>query len=136
MKASKPDVVLEALDAKAGWVELGNRGTAPVQLDSLVLTTNLRRGIPALLTPEPTAAPPEQAAAGRPVGTALVARTLPPGERVRLSATELGLTFTAEGEIGLFDGKSVSGVKDAFFYGALPDGQHYERAADGTWTVR
>ncbi|MET0403634.1 MAG: CotH kinase family protein, partial [Cystobacter sp.] len=74
MKAHKPDVVLEALDAKAGWVELSNRGTTPVQLGGLLLTTNLRRNIPALLLPEPTAAPAEQAAAGRPVGTALGAR--------------------------------------------------------------
>ncbi|MFY0574309.1 CotH kinase family protein [Cystobacter fuscus] len=77
MKAQKPGVVLEALDAKAGWVELRNRGTTPVNVGGWVLTTNLRRNIPALLQAEPTAAPREQA--GRPVGTVLAARTLAPG---------------------------------------------------------
>jgi spore coat protein H len=136
LKAHKPGVVLEALDAKAGWVELRNRGTIPVELGGRVLTTNLRRSIPALLQPEPTAAPREQALAGKPVGTVLAARTLAPGERVRLTASELGLTFTPEGELGLFDGQSVAGMKDALFYGTLPDGQRYERAEDGAWKVR
>ncbi|OJH39304.1 CotH kinase family protein [Cystobacter ferrugineus] len=134
IKAHQPGVVLEALDAKAGWVELRNRGTTPVNLGGRVLTTNLRRNIPALLQAEPTAAPREQA--GKRVGTVLAARTLAPGARVRLTAAELGLTFTPEGEIGLFDGQSVSGLKDALFYGKLPNGQHYERAEDGTWRTR
>ena len=136
LRAQEKDVVLEALDAKAGWVELRNRGGQARDLNGLTLTTNLRRAIPELLLPEPTATPPEQVATGAPVGKALVARLLAPGERVRLTAASLGLTLMPEGEIGLFDSQSVSGMKDALFYGRLADGQHYERGEDGTWRVR
>ncbi|HEX5744955.1 MAG TPA: hypothetical protein VFZ09_01855 [Archangium sp.] len=41
----KPGLVLEALDAREGWVELRNRGSTPVLLGGMVLTTNLRRSI-------------------------------------------------------------------------------------------
>lgn len=127
LRARKPGVMLEALDAREGWVELGNRGQSPVSLGGLVLTTNLRRSIPGLLTP----------AGAAPVGTFLPERTLAPGERVRLTAAELGLTFTLDGELGIFDGQSVVGVKDLLFYGKLPDGKHYERTEDsGVWQVR
>ncbi|ATB31806.1 CotH kinase family protein [Melittangium boletus] len=136
LRAQEKDVVIEALDAKAGWVELRNRSTQPRELNGLTVTTNLRRAIPELLLPEPTATPPEQVATGAPVGKALPARMLAPGERVRLTAASLGLTFMPEGEIGLFDGQSVSGMKDALFYGRLADGQHYERSENGTWRIR
>jgi spore coat protein H len=126
-RARKPGVVLEALDVHEGWVELGNRGKEPVSLGGLVLTTNLRRSIPSLL--KPAQAPP--------VGAVLPERTLAPGERVRLTAAELGLTFTLDGEIGLFDGQSVVGMKDLLFYGKPPNGKRYERAGDeGAWQVR
>ncbi|MBM7118231.1 CotH kinase family protein [Archangium primigenium] len=136
LRALPQGVVIEALDAQAGWVELRNRGTQAQELNGLMLTTNLRRAVPALLVPEPTATPPEQAAAGLPVGKTLTTRVLAPGERVRLDAASLGLTFAPEGELGLFDGQSVSGLKDAFFYGRLADGRHYARDEDGTWRVR
>jgi spore coat protein H len=127
LRARKPGVVLEALDAREGWVELGNRGEKPVSLGGLVLTTNLRRSIPSLLTP----------AGAKPVGTVLPERSLAPGERVRLTAAELGLTFTLDGELGVFDGQSVVGMKDLLFYGELPEGKHYERTEDnGAWQVR
>jgi spore coat protein H len=136
-RTRKPGLVLEALDAREGWVELRNRGSTPVPLGGMVLTTNLRRNIPALLRPElPAQTPGEAPSYGPPAGTALPELTLGPDERVRFSAAGLGLTFTADGEIGVFDGKSVVGMKDVLFYGKLPDGKHYERATDGTWQVR
>lgn len=136
-RASKPGLTVEALDARAGWVELRNRGSAPVALGGRVLTTNLRRSIPALLRPElPTDPPSETPAYGPPQGAVLPELTLAPGERVRFTASKHGLTFTEDGEIGVFDGQSVVGMKDVLFYGKLPTGKHYERAADGTWQVR
>lgn len=124
----EPGLVLEALDAREGWVELRNRGEEPVSLGGMVLTANPRRSIPELLGPEPPARTP--------AGTVLPALTLGPDERVRFSATALGLTFTPDGELGVFDGRSVAGMRDILFYGKLPDGKHYERAGDGTWRVR
>lgn len=136
-RSSRPGLVMEALDARAGWVELRNRGDSPMALGGMVLTTNLRRSIPALLRPEiPTEPPSETPTYGPPQGVVLAEQTLAPGERVRFTASELGLTFTPDGEIGVFDGQSVVGMKDVLFYGKLPAGKHYERAADGTWQVR
>jgi spore coat protein H len=136
-RTQKPGLVLEALDAREGWVELRNRGNTPVPLGGMVLTTNLRRNIPELLRPEIPARTPEEAPSyGPPAGIVLPALTLEPDERMRFFAAELGLTFTADGELGVFDGKSVVGMKDVLFYGKLPDGKHYERATDGTWQVR
>jgi len=124
----KPELVLEAVDAREGWVELRNRGTVPLNLAGMVLTTHLRRSIPELLRPEQ----------GPALGVVLAARELLPGERVRFTAEELGLTFTLDGEIGVFDGKSVVGMKDVLFYGALPEGKRYQRADtdSGAWQVR
>ncbi|MFL5351329.1 CotH kinase family protein [Archangium sp.] len=136
-RASRPGLVVEALDARAGWVELRNRGSSPVALGGMVLTTNLRRSIPALLRPELPADPPSETPTyGPPQGAVLSEHSLAPGERVRFTASELGLTFTPDGELGVFDGKSVVGMKDVLFYGKLPAGKHYERAGDGTWQVR
>ena len=71
-----------------------------------------------------------------PAGSVLPERTLAPGERVRFTAAELGLAFTPDGELGVFDGQSVVGMKDVLFYGKLPEGKRYERAGDGAWRVR
>ncbi|HEY0093922.1 MAG TPA: CotH kinase family protein, partial [Archangium sp.] len=102
-RTSTHGLVLEALDAREGWVELGNRGTRPVSLGGLVLTTNLRRSIPELLRPEiPGQTPEAPPSYGPPAGTVLPEFTLAPGERVRFSATGLGLTFTPDGELGVF----------------------------------
>jgi spore coat protein H len=127
-EGQRPGLVLEALDAREGWVELRNRGQTPVSLGGLVLTTHLRRSIPGLL------ALPD----GRPAGVVLRPRTLVPDERVRLTAAELGLSFAPEGEVGLFNGRSVAGMMDLLFYGELPAGGRYERADDraGHWRVR
>ena len=64
--------------------------------------------------------------------------TLAPGESVRFTASEMGLSFASQGEIGLFDGKTVSGVIDLLYYGQLPSGQIYARAedSDASWQVR
>jgi spore coat protein H len=132
-----PGLVLEALDAREGWVELRNRGEQPVNVAGLVLTTHLRRSIPELLRPElPPEPPSETPTYGPALGVFLPARELLPGERGRFTAAELGLTFTLDGELGLFDGQSVVGMKDALFYGKLPEGKHYERTDTGTWEVK
>jgi spore coat protein H len=106
-------LVLGAFDPAQGWVELRNDGTTDVSTAGLVLTTDLRNSV------------------GLPSN--VPARTLAPGERWRLTAAELGLTFAPAGEVGLFDGRSVVGVKDALFYGPLPPGHYYERSPAGTW---
>jgi spore coat protein H len=106
-------LVLGAFDPEQGWVELRNDGTTDVSTEGLVLTTDLRTSV------------------GLPSN--VPARTLAPGERWRLTAAELGLTFAAAGEVGLFDGRSVVGVRDALFYGPLPPGYYYERSPAGTW---
>lgn len=114
LRARRPGVVLEALDARAGTLELRNRGSEPAELGGMVLTTNLRaattRNVPA--------------------------RRLAPGERVALRAADLGLTLGEAGEVGLFDGLSVTGALDVLFYGELAPGRRYERAEDGRWAVR
>jgi spore coat protein H len=101
---------LGAFDPAQGWVELLNEGATAVSTRGLVLTTDLRTSLRGNVP----------------------ARTLAPGERWRLTAAELGLTFEAAGEVGLFDGSSVVGVKDALFYGPLPPGHFYERAPAST----
>jgi spore coat protein H len=133
-KAQKPDLVLEAVDARAGWVELRNRGPVPASTEGLVLTTNLRRGIPELLEMED----PQNAGVFIKFGAFLTPHMLAPGERVRLHAADLGLTFALNGELGLFTGQSVTGMKDLLFYGQLPEGKYYTRTNDtvGRWEVR
>lgn len=109
-------LVIEAFDPRAGWVEFRNHGTAPVALGSYNLTTNLRR----------------------PFQGRLPSRTLQPGESVRVEGSRFGATFAADGEIGLFDGSSITGVVDLLFYGALPEGQYYARSTEQPerWEIR
>jgi spore coat protein H len=123
----KPGLVLEGFSPAGGWVELRNRGTEAVQLRGLVLTTNLRVSL------RNSDHAPTQVRA--PVGAVLPERTLAPGETVRFTASELGIQFAAKGELGVFDGVSVVGVKDLLFYGPLPAGQHYVRGEKG-WEAR
>ncbi len=110
-------LVIERFDPAAGWIELKNRSAAQVSTSGLVLTTYLRRAV---------------------IPSNVPARTLAPGETVRFTASELGVTFDPHGQIGLFDGKTVAGVIDVLYYGALPPGQLYDRAddADGRWQVQ
>jgi len=132
-QAQTPELVLEAVDARGGWVELRNRGPVPVSTEGLVLTTNLRRAIPELLEMED----PQNPGVMLKFGAPLPPYTLGPGERVRLHAMALGLSFAANGELGLFTGQSVTGMKDALFYGELPAGRYYMRTNDtaGRWQV-
>ncbi|MFN7133575.1 MAG: CotH kinase family protein, partial [Myxococcales bacterium] len=64
------ELAIEAVDPRAGWIELKNHGTNPVDLGGRTLTTNLRR----------------------PFGRNLPSRRLEPGQSVRLEASRLGLT--------------------------------------------
>jgi spore coat protein H len=106
--------LLEAFDAQQGWVELRNRGTSAVSTQGLVLTTNLRSALT-------RNAPAVQ---------------LGPGERVRFIAAQLQLAFAPQGELGLFDGKSVPGAIDVHFYGKLAAGRTEARSDDGDWQIR
>jgi spore coat protein H len=85
-----------------------------VDVSGYVLTTNLRD----------------------PWGSNVPSRTLQAGERLRLTAAQLGVTFAPDGELGLFDRTGINGMKDALFYGRLPPGKFYEREASGRWTVK
>ncbi|MDC0714683.1 CotH kinase family protein [Stigmatella sp. ncwal1] len=115
--ALKPTLVIEEFDPRAGVIVLGNRGSQSISLEGKLLTTQLRRSLPGLVSP--------------PTGTILPSSTLAPGETRRFTAAELGLSFPEKGEIGLFDGTRVVGVFDLLFYGPLPYGQRYTRGATG-----
>jgi spore coat protein H len=123
----QPGLVLEQFAPEEGWVELRNRGTQPVSLGGLVLTTNLRIS----LRRSDHSATQVRA----PIGAVLPEVTLAPGETRRFTASELGIAFKPKGELGLFDGVSVVGVKDLLFYGPLPSGQRYVRGEKG-WEAR
>ncbi|NTX04312.1 CotH kinase family protein [Myxococcus sp. CA040A] len=127
MKAQGSPLMFEAFDPVAGWVDVGNRGTVALSLKGMVLTTNLRVSL-AQSDHAPTLVRP-------PVGAVLPDVTVAPGAKVRLKLSELGIQLMPKGELGLFDGKSVVGVKDFLFYGALRAGQQYERGDKG-WEVR
>ncbi len=109
-------MVIDAFDPQEGWVEFRNRGSTPVALGTLNLTTNLRK----------------------PFDGRLPSRTVQPGDTIRVQASQLGTTFSPDGEIGLFDGSSITGVVDLLFYGALPQGQYYARSAERPelWEIR
>jgi spore coat protein H len=127
LKAQASTLVLEGFDPREGWVEVGNHGTQAVSLQGMTLTTNLRVSLA-----NSDYAPTQVKA---PTGAVLGNVTVAPGQTVRLTASQLGITFPSKGEVGLFDGKSVVGVKDALFYGELPAGKHYARGKDG-WESR
>ncbi|RKH25579.1 CotH kinase family protein [Corallococcus sp. CA031C] len=127
LAARKSTLVLKAFDPRAGWVEVTNEGTQAVSLQGMTLTTNLRVSL-AVSDHAPTQVAP-------PTGVVLGDMTVAPGQTVRLDASALGITFPAKGEVGLFDGKSVVGVKDLLFYGELPAGKQYARGEKG-WEVR
>jgi spore coat protein H len=115
-RAWKPTLVLQAVHPRQGWIELRNLGTAPLSTSGLVLTTDLRnakkRNVPSV--------------------------TLQPGQTVRFTQSQLGVKLAPQGEVGLFTGKSVVGVIDALYYGALPSEQWYQRdpATPTRWQVR
>ncbi|TSC32630.1 CotH kinase family protein [Corallococcus sp. Z5C101001] len=127
LKEQQPTLLLEAFDPRGGWVEVANHGTQAVSLEGMTLTTNLRVSLAA-----GDHAPTKVQA---PMGAVLGKVTVAPGQTVRINGSALGITFPARGEVGLFDGKSVVGVKDLLFYGELPAGQHYARGEAG-WEAR
>ncbi|WP_223635346.1 CotH kinase family protein [Corallococcus sp. EGB] len=127
LKAQQSTLVLEAFDPREGWVEVGNHGTQAVSLQGMTLTTNLRVSL--------AGGDYAPARVKAPVGAVLGDTTVAPGQTVRLTAAALGITFPSKGEVGLFDGSSVVGMKDALFYGELPSGQYYARGKDG-WEIR
>jgi spore coat protein H len=61
---------------------------------------------------------------------------VPPHGSLRITREGLGFALPSEGELGLFDGKSVVGALDVFFYGALAPGQHYARGEGERWEIR
>lgn len=127
LKAQPSTLLLEAFDPREGWVEVANHGPQAVSLQGMTLTTNLRVSLAA-----GDSAPTKVRA---PIGAVLGKMTVAPGQTVRIDASALGITFPARGEVGLFDGRSVVGMKDALFYGELPAGQHYARGEAG-WEAR
>jgi spore coat protein H len=119
---SGPLVIREINAGSAGYIDVHNRGTAAITLDGYELTNDLRATTRYRL---PTV-------------------SLGPGQSVRFMATgntslgPLHLPFTLSrsgGEVGLFDGKSVSATGkqlvyapvDALYYGPIPYGTVYGR---------
>lgn len=115
LAGEKQGLVIDAFDPVAGWIELANRGDTPVSTAGTVLTTYLRRTL---------------------VPSNVPARTLAPGDRLRLETSSLGLTLGEKGQLGLFDGQRHSGVIDVVFYGPLSPGRHYARDGDGHWAIQ
>ncbi|WP_225410570.1 CotH kinase family protein [Stigmatella hybrida] len=123
LRAPPSTLRLQAVSPSEGWVELHNPTGQALSTAGLVLTTDLRRTIPTLRHPWSSTVLPE--------------RRVPPNGTVRFTRQELGFTLPPEGELGLFDGVSVVGVKDVFFYAALPSGGTYVRGSDGShWEAR
>jgi spore coat protein H len=130
-RARRLGLAISAFDPRAGWVELRNYGSTPVSTEGLVLAKDLRRALQRNVPP----------------------RALEPGESVRFTAAELGITstpnagtvppdgapgFPPQGEVGLFDGQSMLGVIDLLFYGELPVDHVYARDAGdpSRWEIR
>jgi len=111
-RLAKPlsSVVLWSVNPAENWVELRNRGTGVASTQGMVLTTSLRNAL----------------------GMPLAAQSLEPGAVVRLP-----LNLPAGGEVGLFHGKSVTGVKDLLFYGPLVGDRQYTRSEEAphAWQV-
>jgi spore coat protein H len=123
-RAPPSTLVLKAVNPHEGWVELHNPTGQEISTAGLVVTADLRRSVAALRHPSTSAVLPE--------------RQVPAHGTVRFTREELGFTLPLEGELGLFDGVSVVGVKDVFFYGALPSGALYTRGENGAfrWEIR
>jgi spore coat protein H len=123
LQAAPQTLKLSAVNPSEGWVELHNPTEQMRSLGGLVLSADLRRTIPSLRHPGTSAVLPEL--------------QVPPRGTVRLTREMLGFTLPLEGELGLFDGRTVTGALDVLFYGALPPGSFYVRA-DGSspWQSR
>lgn len=123
LQAAPQTLKLSAVNPSEGWVEVHNPTEQMRSLGGLVLSADLRRTIPALRHPSTSGVLPEL--------------QVPPRGTVRLTREMLGFTLPLEGELGLFDGQTVTGALDVLFYGALPPGSFYVRA-DGSspWQSR
>ncbi len=110
----KPGLVIQSVDPASGTVELKNIGSSPVATNGMKLTSELRASRGGL-------------------ATTISTRTLEPGESLQMK-----LALSPEGEVGLFDGRSVTGVLDLLFYGQLPAGTKYVRSDSHPlkWEVR
>jgi spore coat protein H len=122
-RAAPSHLLLSAVNPREGWVELRNPTDRELSTAGLVLTADLRRTIPALRVPSTSAV--------------LAEHGVPAYGTLRLTANTLGFTLPLEGEVGLFDGASVTGALDVLFYGALPPGGMYTRSeGDGSlWEI-
>ncbi|WP_224246364.1 CotH kinase family protein [Hyalangium gracile] len=123
-RAPPSTLQLSAVNPREGWVELRNPTDRELSTAGLVVTVDLRRTIPSLRVPSTSAV--------------LSGHMIPPQGTLRLPPQELGFTLPLEGELGLFNGETVTGVLDVLFYGALPPGSVYtrgEEAASG-WEIR
>jgi spore coat protein H len=114
LREAKPMLVIDRVDPKAKTIDLKNRGEVGFHGEGLVLTSNLRdalnRNVPAI--------------------------DLKAGESMRFTAAQLGINLDPAGEVGLYNGSSVAGAIDVFFYGALDGGRVYERDGEGRWQIR
>ncbi|WP_224368264.1 CotH kinase family protein [Hyalangium versicolor] len=115
---------LNAVSPREGWVELRNPTDQALSTAGLVLTVDLRRTISSLRDPS--------------TSTVLTEHVVPPHGTVRLAPKELGFTIPQDGELGLFDGVSVTGALDVLFYTALPNGGVYSRGSEDSsrWEIR
>lgn len=116
LRSAPNTLQLNAVSPSEGWVELHNPTDREISTEGLVLTVDLRRTIPALRVPS--------------TSTVLTRHVVPPNGTVRLAAEELGLTLPLEGELGLFNGETVTGALDVLFYAALPSGGFYARGGE------
>jgi spore coat protein H len=112
-------VIREVSAGSRGYIEVLNRGTAPLDLMGYAVTNDLREPKKYRLPPLPLA----------------------PGQVLRLVAdgnTEAGPTHLpfmlsrSGGEVGLFDGTHVYGPLDVLYYGPLPSGTVYSRKGPGS----
>ncbi len=117
LRGLQPTLAITAFDPRANWIEVTNRGATSIDLSSVVVTKHLRKSLASLSGDERLAA--GHAARGR--------------EDAADRPRPLGLTADPDGELGLFDGRTVTGFYDLAFYGAPKAGTHYQRAADFGW---
>ncbi|MFN7131263.1 MAG: CotH kinase family protein [Myxococcales bacterium] len=109
-----------------GWIELYNREDQPVDVGGMVLTNVLRQQFKYRL-PSGLVVPPK--------GTLVLWADGQTGQ----GRAHLPFTLDATGgELGLFDGRSMTGVLDLTFYAPMSNGQVYARSPDGseTWRFR
>ena len=121
-----PGAAVEANGEVSGYIELYNREDKPVRVGGMTFTDNLRRQFKHRL-PRGLEVPPH--------GTLRLYADGRPG------AGPDHLPFKLQsggGELGLFDGKRMTGVVDVTYYAPLSPGRAYGRTPDGAerWNWR